>query len=536
MNGKYYSQYLLRALDDEELRLDDELSGLVELGGRLRSAVPDVPGLAEDARRRIWNSAVARESAPIPLPRREFHVPRMAWASAAAVAAAALIAVLVVLLVNPGGPVAPQPHEMAVLHVDRGEVTVRDAVGEEREAGAEEVIRDGDVVLADADARGTVKFESGCIMRLQGEAEIGLSTRDGGVVAEVLKGRSYHRVVDGTSYTARSGPVTVTALGTAFTFDVEGKAGRVISVQSSVDIEVDKEGPEDWTTELGEGGVFLFGAEKEPQVKELAREDLDSDWLRWNKSMDERLGLPVGALSLLDEAPGGETAVQPEQPQPPEQGEPEQPAAQPQPAPQPTPPPQPPPPVEKSVSLSASAREGAVDFSWTVSGYAGYQGYKLVRSETNPAPSYPNDWWMYIDGAATSSATDTSVQAGHTYYYRLAVYNAGAVLGYSNAVQVTVPGSVQELSVTLSASAESGKIKLSWSVSGEGTYSGFKVCRSETNSSPAYPGDALTFVDASARSYADTAVASGHTYYYRVGIYKDGAVVKYSNAVKVVFP
>ncbi|MDD5666956.1 MAG: hypothetical protein PHS26_06555 [Actinomycetota bacterium] len=43
-------------------------------------------------------------------------------------------------------------------------------------------------------------------------------------------------------------------------------------------------------------------------------------------------------------------------------------------------------------------------------------------------------------------------------------------------------------------------------------------------------------MDAGARYYADASIASGHVYYYRVGIYKDGDILVYSNSVKVVVP
>jgi hypothetical protein len=531
LNGKYYAQYLLRALDGEDLRLDRELGELVELGGRVRAALPDIPGLDEMARRRIWNSIASEEREPAVLPRRGGILPRLAWAGAA-VMALAVIAVLLVVFLSTGGPTVVQPEEIASLHLDRGVVTIRSAQGEEREAGASEVINEGDVVMAADDARGIVEFASGCILRLHGEAEIGLYAGEDGVVAEIFKGKSYHRVVDGTPYSARSGDVTVSARGTAFTFDVEARSGKVISLHSSVQVSVDSEDPSDWTSRLEEGDVFIYGEDTENQVLDLMREELDNEWLRWNRSLDEALGLPVGAFSLLDEAAVTEEPEQPEQPQTPEEQEEE--GEQPAPAPQPAP--QPEPVVESSLTLSGSPRQGAVDFSWTLTGYTGFQGFKLCRSESNPAPSYPGDWWMYIDGAGTRSATDASVQAGQTYYYRLAVYNAGMVLGYSNTVQVTVPGAPQELSIALSAVVESGKIKLSWSVSGEGDYSGFKVCRSETNTSPSYPGDTCTFVDAAQRSYNDATATSGHTYYFRVGIYKDGTIIKYSNSVKATLP
>ncbi|MEW6555212.1 MAG: fibronectin type III domain-containing protein [Actinomycetota bacterium] len=532
MREKLYSQYLLRALDGEDLRLDVELGGLVVLGNRVRGTAPEISGLSEDARRRIWNGAVSQGRELTREATRGRLVPRLAWA-AAALAAAALITILAIVLVGGGGPVPWEPGNMSMLFVERGEVTIRDVQGEERKAGDDEVIEAGDTILASADAQCIVEFESGCIMRLYGEGEVGFAAGEEGLVAEVARGQTYHRVVEGARYTARATGVSVAARGTAFTFDVRGEAGKIISVQSAVEVTLDAAEIEGLASQLEQGDVLIYGGPEGPRVQEVTLEDLDSEWLRWNKSLDEALGLPVGELSRLDEAVAD---GEPPEPQAPTGEEGEQPAPQPQPSPAPAPTPTPTPPVEKSVSLTGSARAGAVDFSWTVTGYSGYQGFKLCRSETNPSPSYPGDWWMYVDGAASRSATDTSVQAGHTYYYRLAVYNAGDVLGYSNAVQVTVPGAPAELSITLSATAASGKISLSWDVSGGGTYSGFKVCRSETNPSPAYPGDTCTYVDASARSFTDTGVTSGHTYYYRVGIYKDGTIIKYSNAVKVTVP
>jgi len=537
MNEKYYSQYLLRALDGEELKLDEELKGLVDLGEKVRRNVPVVPPLAEDARNRIWNMTVSEQREAAAEERRGRRIPRLAWAGAAALALA-IIAVLVVVFVGNGGPAPQEQVKIASLHVEQGEITIKDIKGEDRSARDGEAIAAGDVIYAAADARGIVEFSSGCIMRLQGEAEIGVYDGEEGLVAEVFSGYSYHRVIDGTPYIVRSGDVEVTARGTAFSFDVDEDTGKIISLHSSVRVDVDTEEEKDWTSQLEEGDVFIYGAGIEKQVLDVTREELDSEWLRWNKSQDEALGLPIGAFSLLEEVAESEPEAQPEQPEAPAAEE-EEPQPEPQPpAPQP-PAPQPPtpqPPVEKSLVLSASAREGAVDFSWTLSGYSGFQGFKLCRSESNMSPSYPGDWWMYIDGESTRSTTDSSVEIGHTYYYRLAVYDQGAVLGYSNTVTVTIPGTIPELSISLSGKVEGGKVVLNWTVSGDGSYSGFKVCRSETNPNPSYPEDTCTLVDASARSYTDTGVVSGKTYYYRVGIYKDGAIVKYSNAVKVVVP
>ena len=533
MKSRYYSQYLLRVLDGEDLQLDRELSALAAVGSRVRCAVPVTPSLQEDARHRIWSSVVSGTGESIVLERRAPRIPRLAWVAAAA-AAVAVIAVLAVFLFNGGGPVVREPVEMASLYIERGEIEVRNAQGEVNLARSGEALNEGDVILASAEARGVVEFASGSVMRFDGKSEVGLISGEEGVEAEVIRGNTYHRVIDGEPYVVSSGDVSVTALGTAFVFDVAEEQGKVVSVHSSLLVDEDTTSSADKNPRLEEGDVFLFGEGQEARILDVTREELDNEWIRWNKGRDEELGLPIGVLSILDEE-DVPAEPQPEQPEatPPAEEQPDQPAPQPPPTPEPPPPP---PPAQNSVVLSASAREGAVDFGWTVTGYTGFQGFKLCRSETNPAPSYPGDWWKYIDGANTRSASDGSVEAGHTYFYRLAVYSDGAVLGYSNAVQVAVPGSSKEPSISLSGEFDGGKVHLSWNVSDAGSYDGFKVCRSETNPSPSYPGDTCTLVPAGQYSYADTSVVSGKTYYYRVGIYKGGAIVKYSNAIKITIP
>ncbi len=525
MRNRHYSQYLMRALDGEAFPLDRELAELARLGERVAAASPAVPGLDDAARARIWEKAVSASRETAARERKAVTLPRAALA-AAAVCLIALAAVFATLILRGGGQEALQRVEIATLRLDRGEVAIKDAEGVERLAVDGEALAEGEIILVAQGARTWVEFETGSLLRLAGGAEAALVEGEDGVVVEVLKGRTYHRVAEGTSYSARSGDFSVNALGTAFALDVEDGKGRVLSIHSSLQVEQAGEPG----SRLDEGQALDFFAGGGGQSFDITREHLDDEWLRWNKDLDEGLGLPLGAFRLLEEREeGGETPPQRNaEPQP----QPQEP--QPQPVPEPPPQPTPQPPAQKSLVLSASAREGAVDFTWTLSGYGGFQGFKLCRSETNPTPSYPGDWWKYIDGADTRSVTDTSVQAGHTYYYRLAVYNQGEVLGYSNAVQVKVPGQEQKLSISLSAALEGCVVKLSWSVGGTGSYSGFKVCRSETNPNPSYPGDACAFVDAGSRSYVDDSVSSGHTYYYRVGIYKDGSILVYSNAVKVV--
>jgi FecR protein len=533
VRSKVSSEHLLRALDGEGLHLEVELQALLHLGNRVRVAVPEIPLLDENARRRIWSDAISRTKEPTPAEGRILGIPRLAWGVAGGLAVA-LIVVLVMIYVFAGGP-AKQAADIASLRSLWGEIHVISPQGQERLAREGEILRSGDSLISSRDSRGIVEFGEGSTLRLDGDTEVVLQESQSEVAVEIVYGKSYHRVAGGTPYSVFSENVRTTAEGTAFTFDVTADTEEVMDLQSSVEVEVMSDSAADWNTDLGEGEIFIYSqGQPEGQISNLSPGDLENEWIEWNKDQDAELGFPLGALSQLDgqETAEGQTNVPADQ-QPPSNTD-NQPAPQPTPQPQPAPTP-PPPPVDKSLALSAQTGEGIVYCSWTLTGYSGFQGFKLCRSETNPSPSYPGDWWQYVDGDGARSTSDNTVQAGHTYYYRVGVYSQGSILGYSNMVQVTVPGQPQELSISMSVTVVSGKVKVSWSISGSGTYDGVKVCRSETNPNPSYPGEYIAYIT-SGSSYTDADVVSGHTYYYRVGILKDGSILKYSNSAQVTIP
>ncbi len=376
-------------------------------------------------------------------------------------------------------------------------------------------------------------------MRLEGEAEAVVSMDGGEIRTEVKRGKSYHRVMDGMNYAVTSRGVKVEADGTAFTFEIDGNTEKVVSLESSLKVEIIAGSQSGWQSEIREGESFSYheGGE-EPQLAEVYPQDLDTEWLRWNRNLDKKLGLPLGVLAQVTEDDAGKGQADAESqgtPSPEDQSAPV--ASLPgqeenTPSSRPATPPK---NAEKTLTLLAESNDSQVSFTWNISGYSGFQGFKLFRSETNPVPASPKDWWKYIDGQETHATVDDKVESGHTYYYRLGVYDHGDILGYSNSVQVTVKGQPQEPDILLTGIQAAGKVDLCWSVSEAAAYEGFKVLRSEKNSMPSYPEDWIAYVT-EAMTYTDTNIKSGATYYYRIGIYRDGAIIKYSNAIKVIVP
>lgn len=89
--------------------------------------------------------------------------------------------------------------------------------------------------------------------------------------------------------------------------------------------------------------------------------------------------------------------------------------------------------------------------------------------------------------------------------------------------------------LSLTASAVSGGVSLSWKVGNIDVSSGFKIVKS-TEINPVYPGnDYIYLSESSARSYK-WAIMDGKTYYFRVCQYLGGKCGAYSNNVKVTAP
>ncbi len=157
-----------------------------------------------------------------------------------------------------------------------------------------------------------------------------------------------------------------------------------------------------------------------------------------------------------------------------------------------------------------------VDLSWTaVTGAANYSLWRFEDTEK----------WVAIDRSipsTTTSHTDTSVDAGKTYWYQV---SADGESTWSNRPGVTV--GAYNASTLDTPTASSTAIGLSWStVTGADSY---ELWRFDTSWAPI--GGTLT-----GTTYSDTAVAIGRTYYYQVmakGTAGDGA---WSNRVNATVP
>jgi len=201
--------------------------------------------------------------------------------------------------------------------------------------------------------------------------------------------------------------------------------------------------------------------------------------------------------------------------------------------------------------------DGNVETSWTPYAPEGFDYYKVLRDQENSDPVYPDDGYIKaLSDGQSSSYTDTEVPTGTSYYRVCSIakpdrYCSPVVTITSDGSSDTTDGTETLTGITLSASTSDGKVMLSWDLqsevksrpgTGETTTdglapNGFKIAKSTVNENPTYPvmdGDSYIYLsDSSVRSYTDTDVAEGVTYYYRVCEYLGGSCGVYSNNVSV---
>lgn len=190
------------------------------------------------------------------------------------------------------------------------------------------------------------------------------------------------------------------------------------------------------------------------------------------------------------------------------------------------------------ITLSGSATDSGIKFTWEVQNIDITKGFKLVKSE-NPDPVYPGNDYQYLSDSELRAYT-WKITDGKTYYFRICRYTGEGCENYSNNVQVTAPFKEKETSsptskvksITLSVG---NGATVTWTVDGT-SEKGFKVVYSK-NSAPTYPtrdGDKYQYLsDPAAKSATIDAFSGAGLYYVRVCEYLGGACGAYSNEAQI---
>lgn len=111
------------------------------------------------------------------------------------------------------------------------------------------------------------------------------------------------------------------------------------------------------------------------------------------------------------------------------------------------PPPPPPNPETQGIGLTASFADGKVNLAWGACATDGFNAWKIVRSQTNAEPTYPeNEGTELIAALGDPGQTwfaDGSVASGQTWFYRVVaradIGNGNFIACASQVAAVTIP-------------------------------------------------------------------------------------------------
>ncbi len=172
----------------------------------------------------------------------------------------------------------------------------------------------------------------------------------------------------------------------------------------------------------------------------------------------------------------------------------------------------PPTPPSDPTALSALATASdAIALSWTDNA-VNEDGYTVERSLDGVAFAA-----ISTTSANASSFTDSGLNSGTTYYYRVIAFNGAGSSGYSNVASATTPTPQPPLSPTgLTATGTSDTtIELTWTA-GSSNESGFSV---ERSSPGANAWTQITTVGAGVTLYVDGGLAPLTSFDYRVSAF-----------------
>jgi subtilisin family serine protease len=167
-------------------------------------------------------------------------------------------------------------------------------------------------------------------------------------------------------------------------------------------------------------------------------------------------------------------------------------------------------------ALTATGAVAKVQLSWTVPANNGsaITAYRIYRGMTSGGQgSTP----FQTLSSTTTAYDDANVTAGTTYYYQVEAVNSigGTKSAERSAAPTAATSPTPPAAPTLTATASSGRISLSWNIPSNGgsPITGFAIYRGTATG--VYTVN-IGPLGATTTSYTDTSVSNGTRYYYKV--------------------
>ncbi len=511
---------------------------LIELSVRLKAARPSDVVPSEAVRARISNRILRADLGRLAEPDRGSSSRRSSNALGMRPRAMALVSVFLVvafvawgaasalvMLPSEGSRVAWAGRLTSV----EGRVERRTADASWEQVADGDRLTEGDTLRTASAARAEVELGNGDLFRLNDSSEIRLdSYSEQAVQLTQIAGGSYHRSAYNTNYSITAGELDIRANDTAFSVnEVTGtEEVQVLCLYSDVQVATQQSSGM-VSSSLVEGEKCTMtqnpGAGLQLQVDSMNAQDLDDDWLRWNRDRDVAHDLQLGVLARLPLGglPSGEEPVR---------GAGDQTGSA-------TPGQAVIPDASQSITFNGAGTADGIQLTWQVKGYDTVSGFQIYRSGSDPADAAT----FTLEDPYSDGYLDISALLDRQYGYQLALCEGDTVLALSEVVNVSGIEAVPVPQLLLDISPRLGGVMIGGSLSGVTDFTSYVLIRSTSRSNPSYPLEAgetaIQFITTEAAiEYWDGQLVAGQTYYYRLLLCLGDQIILRSDAVSVDVP
>ncbi|MDM8527296.1 C1 family peptidase [Anaerolineales bacterium HSG24] len=184
--------------------------------------------------------------------------------------------------------------------------------------------------------------------------------------------------------------------------------------------------------------------------------------------------------------------------------------------------------VNIPTNLDGNVSGEQVDLSWDAT--TGATSYKVERALAKTRSDWQEIGTVQVNSnqrASQVSYSDKDVSCNTSYMYRVLATSNDNTSDPSNTVEVTTENCASlTIPSNVSATGEASGIKLEWA--GDGQEDGFEIWR--WNGTDAW--EKIGEVGANARSYTDSGLTRGETYYYKIRTYEGSNFSDYSETAE----
>lgn len=184
------------------------------------------------------------------------------------------------------------------------------------------------------------------------------------------------------------------------------------------------------------------------------------------------------------------------------------------------------------------AGNNGLRLSWNAATETDFANYSIYRSTTPNFTPAPNSLLFRVTVRQTTNYTDSPLQEGVTYYYRVIVFDAGNLGSapsneVSGRIATNLPPRAVDLYAPQAGPDPAHQVVLSWSQSTDSDFATYRILRSTTLPIDTLAAPIISIDQNKTTSYTDNTVKPATQYYYQIVVVDQGGKTSRSNVAAI---